>query len=309
MLKNDLFSEGYGMNLKDIKTDDFLYESKYINVLGSKIHYIEQGQGDPILFLHGIPTSSYLWRNVIPWVSEQGRCIALDMIGLGKSAKPDIAYGVSDHIQYVEAFIKAMGLKNITLVMHGWGSVIGFDYAMRHESNVKSLVFLESHVRHEPDLQKVSLPLQHLITDLHQLDEHSTNTNFYIDSLLHRGVMHKLSQRAIDEYHLPFKEPHHHKPLYQYLKEMPVGHYGSKEVIELINNYSNKLTQSHLPKLMLYAIPGFNTTVDTILWAKDNVKNLTLVDIGEELHYVQETNPHLIGQHLSEWVNKLSTKH
>ena len=118
-------------------------KGKFVEVLGSKMHYLEAGEGEPILFLHGIPMSSYLWRNIIPHLAPLGRCIAPDLIGFGQSAKPDIAYTVRDHIKYIETFIETLGLKHITLVMHGWISG-WFDYAMRHEANCKGLVFYEA---------------------------------------------------------------------------------------------------------------------------------------------------------------------
>ena len=102
----------------------FPFESKYAEVLGSKIHYIDEGEGDPILFLHGQPTSSYLWRNIIPHITGVGRCIAPDLIGFGKSDKPDIEYRFFDHVEYVEGFIEALGLKNITLIVHDWGTAL-----------------------------------------------------------------------------------------------------------------------------------------------------------------------------------------
>ena len=127
---------------------DFPYESHYIEVTGSKLHYIDTGKGDPILFLHGNPTSSYLWRNIIPYLTPLGRCIALDLIGMGKSDKPDIDYRFFDHVKYVEGFIKAMGLQAITLVLHDWGSALGFHYASRHEANVKGMAFIKTlHLR------------------------------------------------------------------------------------------------------------------------------------------------------------------
>src|SRR5579863_8455289 len=100
---------------------EFPFSSRYVEILGSKLHYIDEGRGDPILFLHGFPASSYVWRNIIPGLTDKARCIALDMIGFGKSDKPNIGYRVFDHIQYVEAFIDALKLKNITIVMHAWG--------------------------------------------------------------------------------------------------------------------------------------------------------------------------------------------
>ena len=102
------------------------------------------GEGDPILFLHGNPTWSYLWRNIIPYLAPQGRCIALDLIGMGRSDKPDIHYGFFDHAAYLEAFIAKLGLRNLTLVIQDWGSALGFYYAMRHETKVKGLAFMEA---------------------------------------------------------------------------------------------------------------------------------------------------------------------
>lgn len=123
---------------------DFPYKPNYIEVHGSKMHYVDEGSGDPILFLHGNPTSSYLWRNIIPYLSSKGRCIAPDLIGFGKSDKPDLEYRILDHIKYVEGFIEKLTLKNITLVIHDWGSALGFHYAMRHQINVKGIVFMEA---------------------------------------------------------------------------------------------------------------------------------------------------------------------
>ena len=116
---------------------DFPFESHYVEVLGSKMHYIDEGEGDPILFLHGNPTSSYLWRNIIPHVTSLGRAIAPDLIGMGKSDKPDIEYRFFDHVKYIDDFIEALGLKNITLVIHDWGSGLGFHYAHRNDTNIK----------------------------------------------------------------------------------------------------------------------------------------------------------------------------
>ena len=116
---------------------EFPFESKFLEVKGSRMHYIDVGKGDPILFLHGNPTSSYLWRNIIPHLQKQGRCIAVDLIGMGKSSKPDIDYTFHDHYNYLVEFIEKLDLKNITLVIHDWGSGLGFHYANTHRDNVK----------------------------------------------------------------------------------------------------------------------------------------------------------------------------
>ena len=123
---------------------DFPFGSKYIEVHGSNIHYIDEGIDDPILFLHGNPTSSYLWRNIIPFLIPHGRCIAPDLIGMGRSDKPDIDYRFFDHVKYMEGFIEKMELNNMTLVLHDWGSGIGFNYAMRHENTIKGIAFMEA---------------------------------------------------------------------------------------------------------------------------------------------------------------------
>jgi len=97
---------------------DFPFQSKYVDILDSTLHYVDEGQGTTFLFLHGNPTSSYLWRNIIPFVSKDNRAIAVDLIGMGKSGKPDISYKMSDHSKYIEAFIHKLELKNIVLVLH-----------------------------------------------------------------------------------------------------------------------------------------------------------------------------------------------
>lgn len=126
---------------------DFNFESNHIDIDGSKIHYIDIGSGDPILFLHGNPTSSYLWRNIIPYLTSSGRCIAMDLIGMGKSDKPDINYRFVEHARYVDGFIDKMGLKKITLIVHDWSSALGLHYAMRHEDNIKAIAFMEAILR------------------------------------------------------------------------------------------------------------------------------------------------------------------
>jgi haloalkane dehalogenase len=124
---------------------DFDFESKYVDVLGSKMHYIDVGEGDPVLFLHGNPTSSYLWRNIIPQLSSQARCIAPDLIGMGKSDHPDIPYRYDDQYRYLCEFIDALGIdSNLTLVIHDWGSGLGFRWAHDHEQSVKGIAFMEA---------------------------------------------------------------------------------------------------------------------------------------------------------------------
>lgn len=288
---------------------EFPYQSKYIPVLGSNMHYVEEGEGDPILFIHGIPTSSYLWRNVIPSLSPLARCIAVDLIGLGKSDKPDIKYRVFDHIKYIEGFIKALKLKNLTLVLHGWGSVIGFDYAMRHEDNVKALAFMESYVRYTSDWNSISLPLLELcalFNEIEQQDDESKEEVSFVSKFMPMAVMRELTQEEIKQYEEPFIEPGSSDPIWQCLRDLPIGYQGSSDVRDLINRYSKKLTQSKMPKLMIYAMPGYVTTMETVQWAKNKLPHLKLVDIGEDLSYIPESNPVALGKELAKWYQALA---
>ncbi|EKD70599.1 MAG: hypothetical protein ACD_46C00484G0017 [uncultured bacterium] len=287
-------------------SEKFTYPSKYIDVDGVKIHYIEAGEGNPILFLHGIPTHSYLWRNIIPHVATLGRCIAPDLVGFGRSAKPDIDYSVFDHIKFIEKFIEKLNLHHIILVMHGWGSVIGFDYAMRHEKNCNGLVFYEAFLR-SLDGEHLSLPYQEQLITLNDqesmVDIVSDGASF-VDKIIPQMVMRELTDEEMDHYRQPFLQNGSGKPITQYLKEIPKGD-GKSKVDKLINHYSKKLTHSNLPKLMLYSLPGFITTMATVMWAKEHLPNIEIVDLGEELHFAQESCPQLIGEAISVWLQSV----
>src|SRR3990167_2698622 len=141
--------------------------SHFVSIDGSKMHYLSAGKGDPILFLHGMPVSGYFWRHVMPIMQDAGHCIAPDFIGMGKSDKPDIVYTLFDHIHYVTKFIEALKLKNITVVMHGWGSAVGFHYASLHPNNIKAMDFYESHLQAVTRWEELSLPIQQVATLLH----------------------------------------------------------------------------------------------------------------------------------------------
>ncbi len=274
------------------------FASRLIDIHGSKMHYLEQGVGDPILFLHGMPTSSYLWRKVIPMLAPLGRCIALDLIGMGKSDKTNIDYSFLDHLNYVETFIEALNLKNLTIVMHGWGSIIGFDYAMRHEDNCRGLVFYESYLCPMID-DYVSLPVQEQILSLEkQVTALDSPSVAFADTMMRQGFMDRLSEEQIAPYSQPFSQKGSDKPLTQYIKEM--SH--NEKLNNFIASYSEKLTHSKLSKLMLYSVPGFLTTMSSVRWAKKNLSHLEMIDVGEELHYIQESNPTLMGEAISVWL-------
>ena len=286
----------------------FPFESNFVDIKGCKIHYIDEGEGTPVVFSHGVPTSSYLWRNIIPTISQGYRCIAPDMVGFGLSDKPDIDYSIFDHIDYFNYFIDALNLDKFILVMHGWGSVVGFHFAMENPQRIIGLAFIESHVRANIDWSMLSLPMQEIANLMLSNPDKGydlvMNSDFYLREIFKPGILTKLSEQEWEQYAKPFSKPGSNKPIWRYLEDLPLSAPDDR-VIELINDYSRKLQKSELPKLMMFAVPGFITTMDTVRWAKEHIGNLELVDVGDALHYPQESNPELISKELYNWLAKL----
>lgn len=283
------------------------FKSHYLSVQGAKIHYYDEGAGDPMVFLHGMPTSAYLWRNIIPVLSPTARCIAPDLIGMGKSDKPDIAYRIFDHVEYIEAFIESLDLQNITLVLHGWGSVVGLEYARRHPDKIKAIAFYEAHLKPVTEWHQLSLPVQQLASMLRnpKAARHAVvDQNYLIKRLLPSAVVRKLSQQELDCYSAPFTTTSARLPLWQYLNDLPLGN-GPKDVVDLISVYSDWLQQTTFPKLLLYAIPGFITTVDMVQWAKAHLKNLTMVVLNDAMHFAQESAPDQFAKALLSWYREI----
>jgi len=291
--------------MKTTISADFPFESKYVEIHGSKIHYIDEGSGDPILFLHGNPTSSYLWRNIIPYLVPHGRCIALDLIGMGKSDKPDIDYRFIDHSKYVEGFIEKLDLSNLTLVIHDWGSALGFYYAMRHESNIKAIAFMEAMMKTFtwkgfPSDFKIAMKLFRSGIGWFMISV----MNLFLTQMLPKATGRKLTAEEKDFYKAPYKTIKSRKPVRQWPLEIPIDGQPSDNY-EMISNYSQKLQESELPKILFFANPGTAIDAKMLDWCKQNLKNLETVDIGEGLHFIQEDNPHLIGEELAKWYQKL----
>lgn len=287
-----------------------ILESKYQSIFNHNIHYLDAGQGEPILFLHGIPASSYLWRNIISPMSDYAHCIAPDLIGTGKSDKPNnISYKISDHFKYIEAFIKELDLKNITLVLHGLGSIIGFNYAMKYPGNIKGIAFYESYIGEIESLKKDSLPFQHinvLLKDAKKAYDLIMNDAFLIKKIFDTASLRKLTKHELQIYSKPFRNTEDRKILWQYFQEALFGH-EPKEVAQTITHYTEWLLHTKFPKLMLYSVPGFITTIKNVQWCKSHLQNLTVADIGEGLHFVQEYNPTGFSAALKNWfLNKVN---
>lgn len=285
----------------------FPFDSRFVGVNGSKLHYIEEGEGDPILFLHGIPTSCYLWRNIIPSLAEYGRCVAPDLIGMGQSDKPAIQYSIEEHIRYIEGFIQALELQDITLVMHGWGSVIGFDYAMRYPENIKSLVFYEAHVRPALNLEMLSLPLQmdaFVLSDAEKNYDMIVKENYFVEQFLPRAIMRTLTDKEMAYYRKPFETVESRRPLWQYFLDFPLGDVHDN-ALALMQRYCERLQTSAVPKLLLYAMPGFITPISDVVWCREHLPNLSVIEIGHALHFAQETLPREFSHCLASWYTAL----
>jgi len=286
---------------------DFPFESKFLEVKGSKMHYIEEGEGDPILFLHGNPTSSYLWRNVIPHLSSKGRCIAPDLIGMGKSDKPDIDYTFDDHFEYLLSFIEKLELKNITLVIHDWGSGLGFHYANTHRDNIKGIAFMEAvykpmQWKEMPnDMDKVFKMLRTPFIGWLMVSV----GNMFVKKMLPDMIARKLTPEEFEHYKKPYPTIASRKPVRVWPQEVPIAG-EPKGVHDKVSAYATWLTETDIPKIFFYAHPGAIIREDGVKYIKDNFPNTTMIDIGKGLHFIQEDNPHLIGSETAKWYDTLT---
>ncbi len=286
---------------------DFSFEPRFVEVLGSKMHYVDEGEGDPILLIHGNPTSSYLWRNIIPHLTDDARVIAVDLIGMGRSDKPDIEYRFFDHVRYLEGFINELQLENITLVIHDWGSALGFYYAMRHQSNVKGVVFMEAILGPIPSWEVVPQPERDKFQAFRTPDigrDLIINQNVFIEQFLPGGIVRKLSEEEMNHYREPFQQPSSREPVWRWPNELPIAGEPA-DVVEAAQAYNQWLQQTELPKLLFHATPGLIITPPVVEWSKQNLKNLQTVDLGPGIHFLQEDHPDAIGLAIAHWYRSL----
>ncbi len=284
----------------------FPFQSKFVEVHGSKMHYVEEGAGDPVLFLHGNPTSSYLWRNVIPHVSPLARCIALDLIGMGKSDKPDLEYRFVDHSKYVEGFIEALGLRDITFVIHDWGSALAFHYARRHEENVKGLAFMEAIVRTLTwdEWPEQARQMFQAFRTPEVGEKMLIEQNMFVEAVLPGAILRKLTEEEMNRYREPYVDPPSRKPTWRWPNEIPIEGEPA-DVTKIAQAYSEWFGKSDVPKLLLYAQPGAIMREPLVEWCRNNMRNLKTVEIGPGAHFVQEDQPHAIGEAIAEWYRGL----
>ena len=284
----------------------FPFESKFVEVQGSRMHYVDVGEGKDVLFLHGNPTSSYLWRNVIPHVQPIARCVAPDLIGMGKSDQPDIDYSYFDHYRHLEGFIEALGLKDILLVLHDWGGGLAFHYANQHPEKVRGLVLMETIVKSiswDEWPEQAKAPFQGFRTP-GVGEQMILENNAFVEQILPMSILRKLTDEEMAYYRAPYPTPQSRRPTLRWPREIPIDGEPA-DVTKVVDAYAQWLTETDLPKLLLTADPGAIMRV-TGQWCIDNLPNLTHVDVGPGAHFIQEDRPHEIGEAIGAWMKEKS---
>ena len=291
---------------------DFPYTSHYSRVKGSNMHYVDTGGNKaPILLLHGQPTWSYLWRNVIPLLEQDHRVIALDLIGFGKSDKPDIEYTVEQHAAYLEEFISNLKLQDLTLVLHDWGSFLGFDYAARHPNRIRAIAFMESILPvnvSEPEgspNREIMDNFYQILTQLRTPDvgeKMILQNNFFIEQILLQNPV--LSEDQKEAYREPFANGANRQPMLQFPREISFNGINPAYVVNGMSNYAKYLQNTNTPMLMMTVSPGALIGPAKIKWAKENIKNLEHKHLGAGVHFVQEDHPEAIAKNIHQWLQQ-----
>jgi len=277
-----------------------------IGVLDSEMSYVDTGgDGDPIVFLHGNPTWSYLWRNIIPYVSDHARCLAPDLIGMGQSGKsPARAYRFADHARYLDAWFEALGLtQDVTLVVHDWGSALGFHRAFRHPDQIKAIAYMEAIAlpRRWEDFAGEAGGIFRALRS--PQGEHMVlDENAFVERVLPRSVIRTLSAEEMAAYRAPYLEREDRWPTLTWPREIPIDGQPA-DVTAIVEAYGAWLARSELPKLLILGDPGAIMTGRTrdVCRTWPNQREVTVPG----RHFLQEDSPHQIGAALAEFVKAI----
>ncbi|MYH15431.1 MAG: haloalkane dehalogenase [Gammaproteobacteria bacterium] len=280
-----------------------------IEVLGKQMAYAEMGEGDPIVFLHGNPTSSYLWRNIMPAVAGLGRCLAPDLIGMGDSDKLDDSgpdrYTFAEHARYLDALLEALGVKeNVVFVIHDWGSALGFHWANRHRSAVKGICYMEAIVR---PISWAEFPAD--ATGIFQGfrspagEAMALENNIFVERVLPGSVLRGLTDEEMAVYRRPYLEPgESRRPTVTWPRQIPID--GEPEdVVAVAQAYSDWLSGTDVPKLFINAEPGALVRGATREFCRA-WPNQTEVTVKGS-HFIQEDSPAEIAAALADWLSTL----
>jgi len=282
---------------------------KYIDVKGKRMAYSETGSGDPIVFQHGNPTSSYLWRNIMPHLADQGRCISVDLIGMGDSEKLDApgpqSYRYVEHREYLFAAWEALGITdNVTLVIHDWGSALGFDWAFQNPDAVLGIAHMEGIVRpvtwgEWPDnARSVFQGFRSEAGESMILDK-----NLFIERVLPGSVLRKLTDAEMEVYRRPFLNAgEDRRPTLTWPRQIPIDGEPTN-VFGIVSDYSQWLNDCDIPKLFINAEPGAILTGAQREYCR-GWKNTSEVTVPG-IHFIQEDSPHEIGEAIAGWRKSL----
>src|SRR5215510_1723256 len=289
----------------------FLYQKQRRRVLGREMAYVEVGEGDPIVLLHGNPTSSYLWRNVLPHLQPLGRCIAPDLIGMGDSAKLSDSgpgsYRFVEHRRYLDALLEALDVRErVTLVVHDWGSALGFDWANRHREAVKGIAYMEAIVRPQDwdhwDMMNMRPVLQALRSEAG--DAMVLRDNFFVEQILPKAVLHILSAEEMAEYRRSFVLPGEGpRPTFSWVRQIPIEGEPA-DVAAIVAAYAEWLVKSSVPKLFVKAEPGALLAGGANLDFARRLPTQAEVTVAG-VHYLQEDSPDEIGRAIEGWMGEL----
>ena len=278
---------------------------KYIEVLGKKMAYCEIGEGDPIIFQHGNPTSSYLWRNVMPHLENKGRCIAIDLIGMGDSEKLDDegenTYSYHVHKKYFDRCLEELEInQNVTLVIHDWGSALGFHWAQENKEKVKGICYMEGIVTPltwDDWNQDGRGIFQGFRSDAGE--EMIMKKNLFIEAVLPASIIRNLNDEEMNEYRRPFQEAIARRPTLDWPRHIPIND-EPPEMVKIVSSYEKWMSENDLPKLFINAEPG------TILVGRQREicrkwKNQIEITV-KGAHFIQEDSPNEIGRAINEWL-------
>ncbi len=278
---------------------------KYATVNGKRMAYHDVGSGPTVLFLHGNPTSSYLWRDIVPHVSDRARCVVPDLIGQGDSDKLDDptvdSYTFVEHREYLDALLDQLDLgENITLVIHDWGSALGFDWANRHRDRVAGICYMEAIVRpvtwdEWPEAARGIF--QNMRTDAGE--EIVMTKNLFVEAILPSSIMRTLSDDEMNEYRRPFADPADRRPTLTWPRQIPIEGEPA-DVVDIVQSYADWLSTSDVPKLFINADPGIILTGPQREFCR-TWPNQTEVTVAG-LHFIQEDSPDEIGEALRAWL-------
>jgi len=279
---------------------------QYVDVDGVAMAYVEVGEGDPIVFLHGNPTSSHLWRNVIPFVSDIGRCIAPDLVGMGDSAKLGDSgpgsYRFVEHRRYLDGLLERLGVtSDVTLVGHDWGSALGFDWGNRHREAVRGVCYMEAIVRPFASWDEFPEAARRIFQTMREEagEEVVLDKNVFVERILPASVIGELSAAAMAEYRRPFIDAGEgRRPTLTWPREIPIGGEPA-DVADIVASYAEWLATSQVPKLFVNADPGSILTGSQRQFCRSWPQQVEITVPG--IHYVQEDSADLIGAALAEW--------